>query len=469
MLLQNEKTYKRKLISSEAVFIHSPGAIVGMVAKVLGYIDDDIFKYAVEKLSEIYPILKYKLTWDKDDEPYFEETKNYIPVIIVPRHTDKDFEKMITDQWERGFDLTNGPLCKFILLKSHDKSEIIFVAHHTITDGISATMITDFLLKIMDNPNAKIKPIEYEELPSIENLKKYIPKANLLESLTNKSISSFVNYSWKKNKVNIIKEDIKKAHKAYFDKISYIVSLDELSAEDTFSFINKCKKNNVTVNSALSSAFLACRREIDNEHISKKIVIPVDLRKYLGNCAKKSIGCYSTSIDINFTYEASKAFWENAKIFNKLSSDSLNNFGPIKKIQAFSMFSTNFLEASTLSQRVQGHEEVFKSFPYAKKLGTKSNNIASIAAKNTIKDASTFTITNLGVKSYEYNDFKLESLIIYPSSVSYPEMNITLSVLTINAKLILSYHMLTDKAKTNNCLNMLNNLKENIHKFIVNI
>ncbi|MCL2322226.1 MAG: condensation domain-containing protein [Oscillospiraceae bacterium] len=468
MLTEKERIYKRKLISLEATFINSPGAIVGMVAKISGLIDDNKFKYAIDKIVEAYPILKCKINWDKDDEPYFEETNNSIPVSIIKRYSDEDFENIISEEWEKGFDLVNGPLCKFILLKSPEKSEIIFVGQHSIIDGISTTIMVDLMLKIMDNQSLQIKSMEYEKLPSEENLKKYIPKISLIDRLKNTAISNFVNYRWKRSKINIPKEDIKKAQDCFFNKFFYIVKIDEFSVEQTAAFIFKCKKNNVTVNSALGTAFLACRAE---ENLDKRIIIPVDLRKYLGDSAKEFIGCYSSSIEIGFTYDVSKSFWENAKIFNELSFKSLTNFEHIKKLYFLSRLPNNFLESYILSQRIQTHQDIFKIFPYAEKLGQNSNNIASIAARAESKKISTFTITNLGIfnRQCDYKNFKLESLIMYPSSVASSSTNIILSVITINSKLTLSYHMLVDKVKKNSTYHYIENIKEKVHKFILDI
>lgn len=466
-----EKIYKRKLIPSEALFIRSPGAIVGMVAKISGDLNSDKFKYAVKKLIEFHPILNCKIIWDKNREPYFIETNNCIPISIYTRNSPRDFENIIIDEWKKGFDLLNGPLCRFTLVRSDLKSEIIFAGHHTIVDGMSITLIIDLLLKIMDNSNIELQANYSEELPSIENLKKFLPKQSFLQRTLDKSISNFINYRWKKSKTELPQEDIIKAHRVYFEHIYYLVAIDELTKEETSSFIDKCKEHNVTVNSALAAAFLTCRSEIDGDHITKKTIIPVDLRKRLGASAKKSIGCYSISIDIMFTYETTKSFWENAKTFNALSSKSLMDLQDIKRVESISGVSLDFLEASMLSQRIQTHEEIFKVFPYAKNLSQRGNNVAKIAAKNVIKDPSSFTITNLGLVTIpsEYEMFKLENLIMYPSSVSYPRANILLSVITINNKLTLSYHMLNDKSDSIDYNYLVQSLKERLRRFICSV
>lgn len=463
-----EKKYKRKLIPTEAVFIRSPGAIVGMVAKISGNINTNDFEHAVKRLTQLHPILNCKIYWDENNQAHFEETNNPISISILTRNSSHDFEEIITKEWKQGFDLLNGPLCRFTLLRSDIRSEIIFVGHHTIVDGMSVTLIIDLLLKIMNKPNIELKQNHLGELPTIENLKKSVPKSSFIQKVMNKSITNFANNKWKKNKIDLPKEDITKAHRMYFEKIDYLVLIDEFSKEETSLFIDKCKKHNVTVNSALTIAFLACRKEIDPENISKKMIIPVDLRKHLNDSAKKSIGCYSTSLDIEFTYEPSKTFWGNVESLNALTNKLINNFQDIKKVENTSGLSLDFLEASMLSQRIQAHEEIFKSFPYAEKLGKNSKNIAAITAKNILSAPSSFTITNLGMVKIpcEYETIKLENLIMYPSSVSHPKANITLSVITIDDKLTLSYHVLKDNSDSNHTIE---SLKEKIRELILNI
>ncbi len=464
--------YKRKLLPIEAAFIRSPGAIIASVAEISGYVDEDKFKYAVKKLRKIHPILNARLVWDKNGESWFHEMDYDFPVSIILRNDDGDFSKVIASEWKKSFDMLKGPLSRFILLKSDIKSEIIFIAHHSLSDGVGMTILIDQILQLMNNPNMEFEVDYGEDLPSIENFKKYISKfkINFFEELKNKSMTTFLNTRWKRTKIYLPPEDVARSHKAFFKDFDYLVLIDEFTEEETLSFINECKKHSVSVNSAMAAAFLAARNEVDKAHDNHRQLIPVDLRKHLGKKAKKSASCYAGSIDIEYTYDMEKSFWENAKAFHEKSKYALNNFKDIEKVNALSYFSTDLVEASMLSQRVLANSETYKEFPYSNKLGKRSNHVAAVIGKNLIRQTPSFTITNMGSPKFSnnYGDLKLEKLILYPSGVSYPRMNILFSTITINNKLFVSYHVAKNILdKTIDYDKTVNLIKERFKKILI--
>ncbi len=463
MLNKITKTYERKLLPLEAVFVRSPGAIVGIVAKLSGNIDESKFLFAVNKLITYYPILHSKINWDKNDEMWFIESESPIPASIIEMASENDFEKIISSEWKKEFDIENGPLSRFILLKSLNKFHIIFVAHHSITDGAGLLKIIESLLKLINNKRAELQFDYGECLPSIENLNKSVQlnNKNPLKNIAYNSLLKYFDYQWNKGKISLPKEDIVKIQKTYFKAFNYLVILDEFTEKETQLFIHQCKKHNITVNSAIATAILACRDIIDKNNDNHNYLVPVNLRRYLGEKAQNSISCYAGSIDIKYAYDPLKSYWENAEIFNNKFNKALNNNLDIEKIKAISYLPNGLLEASILSQRFQTFPEVFNGFSYYNKLTSK--NIASLIAKKSIKESPSFTITNLGAPNIltEFENFKLENIVIYPSYTAYPKASLILSVITLNNKLTFSYHAVE------NYNDITKKLKEMFKEFIL--
>jgi len=450
MLSLDDKIYKREVLPLEAIFIRSMGAIIGVAAEISGEIFEDKFKIAVNKVKSTYPILNCALTWDENGKPWFQKSKIDPLVIIKERVLENDYEKIIVEEWNKTFDLINGPLCRFILLKSKEKSNIIFIAHHILSDGIGLTIIIESILKFMKDKNLNTEISYINKLPSIENLK---PKNNfniLFNQLLYKYISSFLNYRWERSKIHLPPEDAMLTHEIFFNSYEYCPINDELSEEETTNFIKKCKENKVTVTCAMATAFLACRNEIDKEHDNSRQMIPVNLRRHLDNESKKAVNCHAGSIDIKYSYDDSKSFWENSKIYNKLIKNALKNFSDVKKIQVISNFPTDLLETSILSQRIQTFEDMFGNvFSYADKLGSKSNHVTSMIAKYVMKQNPTFCLTNMGTPEFSdnYGPLKIEKMFIYPSGVVYPAMSILLSTVTLNNRLFLSFNIAKKKSE----------------------
>ncbi len=471
MHINNELIYKRKILPIEATFLRSIGAFIAIAAQVLGHVDEENFKLAVHKLRKIYPILNCVVTWDENGESWFEEKETKPYIIIKERISENHFEKTIKEEWNKSFDLENGPLTRFILLKSDKKSEIIFMSHHCISDGIGITIIIESILKIMKGEDLNINTSQIKNLPSVKN---FIKKRNFnifafFDEFSYKYVSYFLNYRWRRSKIYLPPEDIPLTHKIFYNYYEYCTLMDEFTEEETQSFINKCKEYKVTVTSAMTTAFLACRNELDKEHDNFKQLIPVDLRKYVDDDLTCAINCHSGSIDINFSYDTSLTFWENAKIYNKKNKDALNDFKHIKKVQAISNFTTDLVEASILSQRFQTYENLFKdTFSYSSKLGPKSNHVSAYIAKHLIKLNPSFCLTNMGSPNLldYYGNLKLEKIFYYPSGVAHPPMTVLISVVTLNNRLFLSFHIAKKKNEDNGYEQITIKLKERYKEFL---
>lgn len=455
MHIQNEKNYNREVLPIEVPFIRSMGAIIGAVAEFSGQVNEKRFRNAVAKIKHIYPNLNLALAWDENGKAWFKKSE-FDPLSEVREMTsENEGQKVIIEEWNKSFDLENGPLSRFILLKSEKKSDIIFLCHHILSDGIGITIILETFFKLLSDENFNVKMSYINHLPSVENLNKFKPKSGtnvftLFNELLNKNLANFLNYRWKRSKIHIPPKDAVLSHKMFFNNYDYCPLLDEFSQEETANFIKKCKENKVTVTSAMIMAFLACRKEIDQEHDNFRQIIPVDLRKYLGDETKQAANCYAGSIDMKYAYDTSKTFWENARIYNGLAKNALKNFADIKKVQAISYFQTDFLETSIASQRIHTFNEMFDGvFPYVDKLGPKSHHVTSTMAKFAIKRSPTFCLTNMGNPkfSHDYGSLKLEKLFLYPSGVAYPKLTVLLSVVTLHNRLFFTFHIAKKKTE----------------------
>ncbi len=470
---QTNKPYKRRVLTFESIFVHTPGVVIGFIAGVTGNVDETKFINAIKKLISLYPILRSKLTVDANGEEWIEETKFDLPVRIIPRISDDYFKKVYEEATKSPIDLEKGPFYEFILVKSDTKSEIIFRGHHMMTDGVAMVRILDLILQFMKDPNIYVKTYNSEELPNGKVLKKSIkPKLKLNQKIQNawdSFLFPLINWEWKRTKLNLPKEDIIKSYNIYQDHYKHLMLTDEFTEDETINIAKACKKHNVTINSAMATAFLACRNEIDKEHENNRQFVSVDLRRHLGENAKQAINCYASTLTTNFAYDTKKTFWENAENYHKQIKSDLDACAEAIHVKNFSHLPTSFIWATALSGRMHGVPDKYKDHPFFKKIGPKSIHVAAVFGRVSAKFGPTFTITNMGKAkfSYDYGNLKLDSCIISPSFVVYPPLSILLSVITVNNKITISYH--TAKILSNSNIdfeNIMNKIKLRFKEFM---
>ena len=81
-------------------------------------------------------------------------------------------------------------------------------------------------------------------------------------SLSARLIMRKINNSWKKHKLIFGYEDFREIHRAYWNNYTYGVLTIEMTEEETLDFAARCRQNQVTVTSALCTAFLAAQLEV---------------------------------------------------------------------------------------------------------------------------------------------------------------------------------------------------------------
>lgn len=437
MFENSNSIYRRKIVVAERVLIPVPFALAGVVMQVKGEIDKDLFIKAVYKIYDMYPVLNSKVVLDENKEAWFEELKDETSPIIIERRSDETFKDLVNNQWKTPFYLDKGPLSRFFLVHSKFKSEIVFIAHHVLVDGFGANKIIELILQFVKNPDKEYKLAKEEPLPSKENLikikSKFAPDG-FFKRAGEKILFNYVKRRWEKTKLSLTEEDKEKSYESLFQSFDYAWKHDTLTEKQTYEFFKICREKNVTTNSAMTIAFLACRKEIDKEHENNRQRISVDLRKHLGRNALDSISCYASSVDLNYVYNETISFWENVINFHKMTKTYFDEYVELDSMIQLSKFPLDFLEAMTLSQRMQRVPKDYEDLDNFKRLGPKSNHIAAVFARNSLKVFPSITITNMGVGRFlnSYDNLKIEKCILLPSAPTQAAFSVILSSITIN-------------------------------------
>jgi NRPS condensation-like uncharacterized protein len=88
-----------------------------------------------------------------------------------------------------------------------------------------------------------------------------------------------------------------------------------MESATTTDLVERCRTENVTVNSALWTAFLAAQYDIqvDRKSYRQRSALAVNTREKLSVSAGESFGFYASSLTLKLPYLAQRSFWDNAR------------------------------------------------------------------------------------------------------------------------------------------------------------
>ena len=224
----------------------------------------------------------------------------------------------------------------------------------------------------------------------------------------------------------------------------------ELNEKETSDLIEKCRQHEVTVNSALNTAFLAARYSIRGQFKGgrQNIILPVNLRKRYRNPVGEHFGHYAAGFQFKLSYNPKLDFWENAKIFNKKVKEKLD----INKVFEFAAL-TGLIDQSIVDARAFSFmgKLVPSNFSRYEKIQAFSNDDANIVnkrAKKQLPKMPGLAITNLGRMDYpaKYGTLELERFIFVASGSPFIELIV--SAVTVAGKLSFTINYLEETTDT---------------------
>lgn len=242
---------------------------VAVVLRINGKISKNLVEKLMTKLQKRHPLLQVRLIFDDNNRPY-STSKNVgkIPVTEYKRVDDSQAMKEFHRQLTTPFDLSNNKLLliRVVLYSSTEKSDLVVCSYHTISDGYSMLFLTKDLLKFMANPDMSIEVIDFPTKDVdlfTPKVRKMIPKRPFFAHLLHIALRlyNFFRYLFvgkiKTAKINVHKDDLE-------------IHSTKLSKEQSAKFLEKCKTENISVHSAVSTVFI---------HEHPIIASPVNIRK----------------------------------------------------------------------------------------------------------------------------------------------------------------------------------------------
>jgi NRPS condensation-like uncharacterized protein len=283
---------KRKLMIMERI-LHDNGKTPFnevIPFRIKGHFTETALHYALSRLQEKHPWLNAFVQNDKKGHPYFvvdEQKPIKIPVRIVERTSDEDWQTESVKEWATVFDTNTGPLMRLVLIKGQPVSDILLVFHHCLCDGVAATSILSELLQVLDNAKAEIG----KETP-ITSLSDIIP-TGILYSKSKQIKAKFIG-----GMMILALWLIPVKKKAVDRQKDYLINweLDEQLYQSLISF---CKQQGITVNTILCAVILDAFKQIRLKKAHNKISCPVDIRKFAPQIKADQIFAYGLMLVVS--------------------------------------------------------------------------------------------------------------------------------------------------------------------------
>ena len=435
------KKYERKVTGAERFFSHSPFSIVTMVARIKGNITEEMLKNAVAKIQQRHVLLSVRIKEDHEHALWFtSEGVQEIPIDIIPRKSENDWIKIYAEASKIPYEFETRPAIRFILVQSPDVSELIILCHHMICDGMSLAYLARDLMVHLGDPSREVEVLPAPEPITLDNLPSDVSLSALVKFFINR-----IKQKWAEEIVFFDQEDYKVLTKTYWDNYQHELFSIELSDEETSVLVARCRKENITVNSAITVAFSGAQSFVAGEKPHHaKTAIAASLRDRLPNPPGEAVGYYASGFELKLNYNHKKSFWDNARKYHKIIKPNFTNKKVFGDLPAWLQMDSNIYEA--LNFKKLGGLVPTDSPRYEKlsDFGKREDVVVRLLQRAKMETLETKllgpAITNLGRLDIPktYGALELDRLIMQPGG-AFPlvHVNMVIGAVTCSGKLSL--------------------------------
>jgi NRPS condensation-like uncharacterized protein len=311
---QDLKLYERKVTPIERLLSLSPFSVVTMVARIKGDVSESMLRHAVTQVRQRHPNLRVRIKEDSDHDPWFtSEGAGGIPIEIVSRESEDHWIQVFHSACRIPFEFDARPAIRFILVQSPNVSELIIFCHHIICDGLSLAYLARDLMVHLGDPTRKVELLPDPVPIGRESIPQDVSMGGIAKFFVNR-----INKKWAQTRVFFDQEDYRTLSEAYWTKYTHQMLSVELSEDQTSALVDRCRKENVTVNSALTTAFVGAQYVVQGDKpYHSSIGVAGNLRDRLQKPAGEVMGFFAGVVRPKCRYDVKIGFWENARRFHR--------------------------------------------------------------------------------------------------------------------------------------------------------
>lgn len=326
-----------------------------------------------------HPLLASRIIDNGFEHPYFEHIPSAsIPLTLVEKSEKHTLSIEMANELGKPFFFNEAPLIRCTLITDATHSILLFAVHHTVSDGISMTIVFRDILEALAGKT--LTPVKLP--PSVDQLlNQGNPSVLEMQEIVHSD----------KNPIHRRKETIPK------------VTLKSLSLNQSEKIVARSKVEHTSVQGILYAAAISAARkaQLPWSLSTIKVIVPISIRKAITNDTSSAL--YINSKAIFSAYSGAMDFWELARYAKK----------ELSGVKEMELINTNLIETR-------------------KRLFSQANieDLSDSLQKGVVRE---MMISNLGKVVY-YEDLKEIKInhIWGPLALSGTKDEITIGVTTVN-------------------------------------
>jgi NRPS condensation-like uncharacterized protein len=288
------------------------------ISRIKGPLCEEVLRQALDIAQRRHPRLNSRIVPSSNGLKFQTEGTDKIPLRVVNKLDVEEWQEVVNGEMNQAIDSNKGLLRTVLIhiLNAHQVSFLITIAHHAIADALSCVQLHSEILtychKIrlgeLNNQVVSLTPLApIEELipKSTQGLKGKISSLLLLLNLAFQKLWHRPKTLGLEKYVPIAQRDSQIIHR-------------QLSQELTQNFVNRCREESITVNSALCTAMMFTVAEKLIKNKQKKLQVSclsyLNLRKHVKPAITDENMAVLATANLDFyTVNKDTSFWQLAR------------------------------------------------------------------------------------------------------------------------------------------------------------
>jgi hypothetical protein len=278
--------------------------------KIIGKFSIAQLRQSLAQVQQQHPLLRTAIAIDHKGRPKFVEQSAEIPLRVVTKVYDRQWQRELEIELSQSFDWSVSPLARVVLLHSaanSESSELIVTFHHSIADGLSGAYLLQDIVKGLETEVSITSHLS--DYPPVEFL---LPHQFRVEDLPSDA------------QLFQSELDLPPYSATASTRSQPHVRTALLSSSLTKQLGDRCRKENTSVHGAISAAFLltlARQKELAVPQL--KCLSPISVRSHLHPAVEQAVGLYITYGLTHHQLAADSSLWEVARSLKSQLSEAM--------------------------------------------------------------------------------------------------------------------------------------------------
>jgi len=280
---------KRETIAYEKILYYTGNTSLMFFAFMIGVkgsVKKSDLKKAWLKVKQRYPLAGVRVEVTRDKKQFItDENVREIPIREFGKN-ETGWRTVVKKELCIPFDIYKGPMIRVILIQGENTSDVVFIFHHALCDGLSAVIFLHNLFLFLSDPDMPVNPSA--EAPVFTRL----IKKDILKIIKGKELPE-----WLKDKDKV---ELKPVKKEPSPRPDFVIHDWFFTEEQTKKIIRSAKKSGVSVHGILGAVLMKAFAQESGPKGSFKGVLqnPISFKPFLIDEARDYFGLFNGLIKV---------------------------------------------------------------------------------------------------------------------------------------------------------------------------